>query len=111
MHWTYLTLAIVLEVIGTTALKLSDGLNRLVPTVLMFGCYGLAFWCNAMALRRLDLSVTYAIWSGVGTAALAVIGMTWLKEPVNAMKIGSIALILLGVVGLHLSTTTAQAAQ
>ncbi len=111
MHWTYLTLAIVLEVVGTTALKLSDGFNRLTPTVIMVTCYALAFWCNAMALRRIDLSVTYAIWSGAGTAALAIIGMTWLKEPVTAMKIGSIALILAGVVGLHLSSGAAQAAQ
>jgi small multidrug resistance pump len=103
MHWYYLAAAIVFEVAGSTSMKLSYGLSRLGPTVLMFAFYAVAFACNAMALKRLDLSVTYAIWSGLGTAAVAVIGMTWFQEPVTALRLISIALIVMGVLGLALS--------
>ena len=103
MHWYYLAAAIVFEVAGSTSMKLSYGLSRLGPTALMFAFYAVAFACNAMALKRLDLSVTYAIWSGLGTAAVAVIGMTWFQEPVTALRLISIAFIVLGVLGLALS--------
>lgn len=103
MHWYYLAAAIVFEVMGSTAMKLSHGLSRLEPTLMMFGFYAVAFACNAMALRTLDLSVTYAIWSGVGTALVAVVGMTYFQEPVTALRLLSITLIVAGVVGLAFS--------
>lgn len=103
MHWYYLAAAIVFEVMGSTAMKLSHGLSRLEPTLMMFGFYAVAFACNAMALRTLDLSVTYAIWSGVGTALVAVVGMTYFQEPVTALRLLSITLIVVGVVGLAFS--------
>lgn len=84
-------------------MKLSDGLRNLWPTVVMFLLYGCAFACNAMALRKLDLSVTYAIWSGVGTAATAMIGFIWFKEPFTAMRFAGISLIIAGVAALRLS--------
>jgi small multidrug resistance pump len=105
MHWYYLAVAIFFEVLGSTSMKLSNGLTRLEPTLLMFGFYAVAFACNAMALRTLDLSVTYAIWSGLGTALVAVIGMTYFQEPVSALRLFSIAFIVIGVVGLALSAT------
>jgi small multidrug resistance pump len=107
MHWYYLAAAIVFEVMGSTAMKLSNGLSRLEPTAVMFDSYAVAFACNAMALRTLDLSVTYAIWSGLGTALVAAIGMTWFQEPVTALRLVSIALIVAGVVGLALSSRAA----
>ncbi len=103
MHWLHLAIAIVFEIVGTTCMKLSDGLTKLVPVVVMFTCFALAFVFNALALRVLDLSITYAIWSGVGTAATAAIGILFFKEPVTALKLGSIALIVVGVVGLRFS--------
>ena len=103
MHWYFLAVAIAFEVAGSTSMKLSQGLSKLGPTVMMFAFYAVAFACNAMALKRLDLSVTYAIWSGMGTALVAVIGMTWFQEPVTLLRAGSIVLIVLGVVGLALS--------
>jgi small multidrug resistance pump len=69
----------------------------------MMSLYAIAFACNAMALKKLDLSVTYAIWSGLGTALIAIVGMTWFREPVSAVRICSILLIVIGVVGLALS--------
>jgi small multidrug resistance pump len=111
MSWVYLILAIIMEVIGTTNMKLSHGFTKVVPSVLMFVFYGISFAFITLALKKLDISITYAIWSGVGTALIAAIGVIYFKEPVTAIKIGSIALIVIGVVGLalveqHVSPTT-----
>jgi small multidrug resistance pump len=103
MSWFYLAAAILLEVAGTSAMKLSNGFTRLLPTVLMAVFYALCFTFLAQALKRIDVSVAYAIWSGLGTAVLAAIGVLWFQEPVSALKVGSLGLIILGVVGLNLS--------
>jgi small multidrug resistance pump len=63
--------------------------------------YGLAFTCNTMAIKTLDLSITYAVWSGVGTIATACIGIFFFKEAATALKMASISLIVAGVFGLH----------
>lgn len=99
--WGLLALAIALEVAGTTCMKLAMGFTQFVPSVLMFGFYGLAFSCNTFATKTLDLSITYAVWSGVGTVATAAIGMLYFKEPATTLKLVCITLILIGVFGLH----------
>ncbi len=106
MHWGFLIAAIFLEVAGTTNMKLSDGFTRLLPSVLIFVFYGLSFAALTFALKKIDLSVTYAIWSEVGTAIIAAIGVIWFKEPVTAFKVASIVLIIVGVIGLNLSLRT-----
>lgn len=103
MHWWFLTIAIVFEVIGTVSMKMSKGFTNLGFSVAMFACYGVAFVFNTLALRKLDISVTYAIWCGVGTAIISIIGMTYFREPFSVQKAGSIALIVVGVIGLGLS--------
>ena len=103
MSWFLLFTAILLEVSGTTCMKLSYGFTRRLPTILMFVFYGLGFVPLNLALRRIDISVAYAIWSGVGTAIITTIGILWFKEPLNALKLISIALIVIGLVGLNLS--------
>ena len=103
MSWVYLIIAITMEVIGTTNMKLSHGFTKLVPSILMFVFYGLSFAFITLALKKIDVSIAYAIWSGVGTALIAVIGFLYFKEPATAIKIGSIALIVLGVIGLMLT--------
>ena len=100
--WTYLILAIMLEVAGTTCLKLSHGLTKLLPSLLMFACYGLSFAVLSVVLKTLAISVAYAVWSGLGTALIASIGFVWFHEPVTALKLLSIGLIILGVMGLNL---------
>ncbi|MEZ5661802.1 MAG: multidrug efflux SMR transporter [Burkholderiaceae bacterium] len=105
MHWFYLAAAIGFEVVGTTCMKLSAGFTKIVPVVVMFSCFAVAFFFNSLALRVLDLSITYAIWSGVGTAATAVIGIMFFKEALTALKLVSILLIILGVIGLRFSFT------
>ena len=102
MSWVYLICAITMEVIGTTNMKLSEGFTKTVPSVLMFVFYGFSFAFLTLALKKIDLSLSYAIWSGVGTALIAAIGVLYFKEPVTAIKIVSIGLIVIGVVGLAL---------
>ncbi len=105
MAWLMLAGAILTEVIATTALKLSDGLSRLVPSIVVAVGYILSFVLLAQALKlHLQVSVAYAVWSGVGTAAIAVIGVFLLDEPVNLAKAIGIGLVIIGVVVLNLAT-------
>ena len=110
MSWIYLMLAIIMEVIGTTNMKLSQGFTKTLPSILVFVFYIVSFAFLTLALKKLDISITYAIWSGVGTALIAAIGFLYFKEPVTAIKIGSLALIVIGVVGLALVEQHATAA-
>lgn len=102
MAWFLLILAILLEVSGTTSMKLSHGFTRRGPTIMMFIFYGLGFVPLTLSLRRIDLSLAYAIWSGIGTAIVTVIGIYYFKEPATLIKVLCIALIVIGVVGLNL---------
>ena len=106
MHWIYLTLAIVFEVTGTTCMKLSDGFSRLVPSVLMGVCYVVSFILLTFVLKRVDVSVAYAIWGGVGTALIATIGVLWFREPITLLKLCGLLAIIGGVVALNLSGGT-----
>ena len=103
MHWFYLIIAILLEVSGTSCMKFSDGFSKLVPTLFIFIFYGLSFSFLSLALKVLPIALTYAIWSGVGTAAITVIGVLWFGEGINAIKLISLLLIIIGVAGLHFS--------
>ena len=103
--WLFLGIAIIFELCGTTAMKMSQGFKNLTPSILLFVFYGCAFFCNTLALRKLDLSVTYAIWCGVGTALTAIVGFAYFKEPMTAQRIICLALIVIGVIGLRFSVT------
>ncbi|HWR16598.1 MAG TPA: multidrug efflux SMR transporter [Terriglobales bacterium] len=104
MAWVFLCLAIILDVTGTVFLKISDGLSRLVPTVMMLLCYGVSFIPLALAARELPVSLAYAVWSALGTALVFAIGMLWFHEPANTMKVSGIALIIVGIVVLNLAS-------
>ena len=104
-HWLFLTAAIVLEVAGTTSMKLSEGFTRLVPSVLLFVLYGASFVALTFSLKKIDVSIAYAIWAGVGTALIALVGMTFFHEQITVIKFVSICLIIVGVVGLYLGGT------
>ena len=103
MSVLYLAAAIVLEICGTTLLKLSQGFTRIGSVGALVFCYAASFVLLSLALRVIDLSIAYALWSGVGTAIVAAIGIVWFGEPAGAWKLLSLTLIVLGVVGLHLS--------
>jgi small multidrug resistance pump len=103
MPWIYLTAAILLEVAGITSMKLSRGFSELLPSVAVPLFYVLSAAAVILALKRLDLSVTYAVWSGVGTALAAMISVAYFREPLTLIKIASLGLVILGVVGLSLA--------
>jgi len=103
VYWFYLILAIIFEVIGTTSMKLSDGFTKTLPSILMFVFYILSLTALTFALKKFDVSTAYAIWSGLGTALITVVGFYLFKESLTPMKIVSIGLIIIGVIGLHLS--------
>ena len=103
MSVVYLATAIVLEICGTTSLKLSDGFTRLGPSGAVVFCYVASFALLSLALRGIELSIAYALWSGVGTAVVATIGVVWFGESAGAWKLVCLALIVLGGAGLHLS--------
>lgn len=105
MGYVYLILAITAEVIGTTLLKYTEGFTRLWPSVGSLAGYAIAFVLLAQTLKTLEVGVTYAVWSGIGTAAIAVIGALAFKEPMTAAKIGGMTLIIAGVVLLNLGGT------
>ena len=100
--WLYLTGAILLEVAGTSCMKISEGFSKLIPSVLIFVFYGLSFVGLTIALKKIDVSIAYAVWAGIGTALIAFIGMFYFKEPLTLVKVLSILLIITGVIGLNL---------
>jgi small multidrug resistance pump len=102
-HWLFLASAIAREVAGTTSMKLSAGFTKLVPSLLLFLFYAASFVALTFALRKIEVSVAYAVWSGVGTALIATIGILYFREAVTAIKLVSVLLIIVGVVGLNLS--------
>ena len=101
--WFVLIAAIVAEVGGTTCLKLSEGFSRLVPSLGVVVLYTLSFVLLAWVLKTVDLGVAYAIWAGLGTALVASVGFLVFGEAISAVRLVSIGLIILGVVGLQLS--------
>jgi len=103
LAWIYLAAAIATEVVGTVFLRFTDGFSRPVPSLVVVVTYVLSIWLTALAVKGLEISIVYAVWAGVGTAAIAVIGMAALGESVNALKLASIALVITGVIGLNFS--------
>jgi small multidrug resistance pump len=105
MHWIYLFTAIVFEVAGTISMKLSEGFTKIIPSVLIFVCYAVAFTCITFAIRKIEISVAYTVWSGVGTTLIALIGIAYFGEQASLLKIVSIMLVILGVIGLKMSAS------
>ena len=103
LHFIYLILAIIFEVTGTTMMKLSNGFTILWPSIGLFVFYTISFTLLTLSLKSLDVSLAYAIWSGLGTALIAAIGIIFFHEHINATKIISLLFIIIGVVGLNLS--------
>lgn len=102
LSWALLAGAIVFEVCGTTSMKLSDGFHSLLPSILMVPFYICSFSCLTFAIRKIDVSVAYAIWAGTGTMLITVVGIFWFHDPATLLKMFAIAMIVIGVVGLNL---------
>jgi small multidrug resistance pump len=103
VSWVILFFAIVFEVAGTLTLKFTEGMTRLWPTVLMFAFYLVSLFGLSQAVSRIPVGTAYAVWSGVGTLMVAVMGVVWLKEQVTVLRAVSMLLIVAGVAGLYLS--------
>ncbi len=95
--------AIGSEVVATASLKAVDGLSRPLPVVLVVAGYGISFYLLSLSLQRIPLGVAYAIWSGVGTAAIVGIGWLVYGEALGVVRIAGIALIVVGVAVLNAS--------
>ncbi|MFD0268505.1 DMT family transporter [Streptomyces sp. NPDC127106] len=103
MPYVLLAAAIAAEVAGTTAMKFSDGFTKLWPSLATVVGYLVAFTLLAQTLKSMSVGTAYAIWAGVGTAAIAAIGMVFMGEAATAAKLAGIALIIAGVVLVNLS--------
>lgn len=103
MEWFWLMVAIGLEIAGTSCTKLAEGFTKPLPSfgVLFFYVASLAIF--TLTVKKIDVGTAYAVWSGVGTAAIAIIGFVAFKEAVTPLKVFFIVLILVGAVGLQLS--------
>jgi len=105
MYWFYLVLAILFEIAGTTSMKLSEGFTKTIPSVMMFIFYILSLIALTFALKKIEMGTAYAIWGGLGTALITIIGIIIFNESINLFKVGSIILIIIGVIGLYLNQT------
>ena len=101
MKWLLLSSGILCEIIALVFMKKSEGFTKLYPILLVLLFYGAALGFLILVLRKMDTSVAYAIWASSGILIMAVVGMLFLKEPVTTVKIVSIILITLGVLGLE----------
>lgn len=103
MPWIFLAAAILMEVGATTALKLSEGFTRLVPSIVVVVGYVAAFGLLAQALARgMPIGVAYGVWAGAGVALVAVIGAIFLGEGMTWVQAGGIALVIAGVMALEM---------
>ncbi len=100
MGWLILFLAGLCEIAWAIGLKYTDGYTRLWPTVFTIAFMALSVWLLGLALRTLPLGTAYAVWTGIGAVGVAFLGVVLFKESLDPIRIGSIALIVLGVAGL-----------
>ena len=103
MHWIFLILAILSEVAGTICMKLSAGFTKPLPSILMWVFYAICFSLLPLTLKKIDVSVAYAIWSGVGTALIATVGVLYFREPLTPLRVIGLVAIVAGVVALNLA--------
>ena len=104
MHWLILFVAGLFEISLAVGLKFTHGFTQLIPSVITVICMIASFYFLALALKSLPLGTAYAIWTGIGTIGTVIFGIILFKEPVTAMRLFCIALIVCGITGLKLLT-------
>lgn len=102
MAWILLSIAIAAEIFGTLSLKASDGLSKLMPSLGALIGYATAFTLMALSLKKLDVGITYAIWSGVGIIGAAMGGVVFFDQHLSRMTMIGMAIIITGVVVMNL---------
>jgi small multidrug resistance pump len=93
-----LLVAIIAEVVATSALKASEGFTRLIPSVIVVIGYGVAFTCLSLTLKTIPIGIAYAIWSGIGTALVTLVAWLYYRQHLDLPAIVGISLILTGTV-------------
>jgi small multidrug resistance pump len=106
MGYLYLSIAIVLEVIATSALQASNGFTRLWPSLITTAGYAVAFYCLSLTLRTMPVGIAYAIWSGVGIVLITAVGWVLYRQMLDAPAMIGIALIIAGVLVINLFSRT-----
>lgn len=107
MNWIFLTVAIIAEVIGTTALKASDGFSKLLPSVICVLAFAIAFYFLSLTLKVLPIGIVYAIWSGAGIVLISILGYFLFQQSLDLPAMVGLGLIILGVIVINtLSTST-----
>jgi len=100
-YWLYLSIAILTEVVATSALKSSDGFSRLWPSLVVVAGYGTAFFFLSLTLRVIPVGIAYAVWSGVGVALITLVGWFLFDQKLDAAGMVGVLLIVAGVVTLN----------
>ncbi len=106
MSWTYLIAATLFDVIATVYMKQSQGFSKLFPTFIAISTFGASIFLLALALQKLEVVPVYVIWVGLGTALITVLGILIYQEAVSTLKLVSVVLVIAGVIGISLSSTT-----
>jgi quaternary ammonium compound-resistance protein SugE len=104
MAWLLIVIAGVFEIAWAVGLKYSDGFSRLVPSVLTVAAMAASIVCLGVAVKSLPVGTAYAVWTGIGAAGTAVLGIYLFGEPATLLRLGSIALVVAGIVGLRLAS-------
>lgn len=107
MKWMYLFIAILAEVVGTSALKAAEGFTKWLPSLIVIVGYGVAFYFLSVSLKSIPMGIGYAIWSGVGIVLISLIGYLVYKQSLDLPAIIGIALILIGVLVIQLFSSAA----
>jgi small multidrug resistance pump len=102
MHWLYLFIAIVAEVVGTSALRAAEGFTRPVPSILVVAGYAIAFYFLSLTLKTIPIGLAYAVWSGVGIVLITTFGYVYYKQALDTPALVGMGLIVAGVVVINL---------
>ncbi|OPY49015.1 MAG: multidrug efflux protein [Methanosaeta sp. PtaU1.Bin060] len=109
MQWLFLLIAIIGEVIGTSALKASDGFTKIIPSIIVIIGYGIAFFFLSLTLKEnVHIGIVYAIWSGLGIILISIIGYSFYKQTLDMPAVLGIALIIIGVIIINLYSKSMQ---
>ena len=104
MAWIYLFIAGIVEIGFALGLKYSEGFTRLWPTLVMAASGGLSFYLLSVSMKSLPVGTAYAVWTGIGAAGTVVLGIAFLEESGDLLRLVSISLIVVGIVGLRISS-------
>ena len=105
-HWLALAIAIIAEVIGTTALKASNEFTRLIPSLIVVVGYGTAFYFMSISMRVLPVGIMYAIWSGMGIVLISVLGWVVFRQTLDTPAVIGLAFIIAGVIIINVFSKT-----